>query len=72
VTQDENKAIEYYQRASDMSNAMAAYNLGVCYMNGAGVTQDKNKAIEYFQLLHIWVMQVRYSTLECVTIMLKN
>ena len=44
VSQDKQKAIELYQRAIDMGNALAIYNLGCFYLK-----EDKKKAIELFQ-----------------------
>ena len=42
------KAIEYYQKASDLNNPYAITNLGSMYLNGEGVKQDINKASELF------------------------
>jgi len=49
VPQDEKKAIELYQRASDMKNANALVHLGDFYENGKGVPQNLEKAIELYQ-----------------------
>lgn len=42
------KAIEWWQKAADLGNANAIYNLGVMYINGHGVPRDPNRAIELF------------------------
>ena len=39
------KAIELYQRSSDMGNSAAMVNLGLLYKNGTGVAKDMKKAI---------------------------
>ncbi|MES5004938.1 tetratricopeptide repeat protein [Prevotella disiens] len=37
------------EKAIEQGNAMAANNLGFCYLNGFGVEKDKEKAKYYFQ-----------------------
>ena len=49
VKEDKQKAIELYQRASDMGHAGAMYNLDYCYEHGDCVKEDKQKAIELYQ-----------------------
>lgn len=46
---DYQKAVEYYQKAAALGNAMALNNLGMCYEHGYGVTQDYEKAKEYYE-----------------------
>jgi TPR repeat protein len=49
VSQDFNKAFEYYQQAAKLNHSDAIYKLGLCYKNGKGVSNDINKAIQYYQ-----------------------
>ena len=48
VSQDKQKAIELYQRAADMGDTNAMFNLAVWHENG-GVSKDKEKTIELYQ-----------------------
>ena len=49
VTQDYEKAVEWYQKAAQQGFANAQYNLGVMYEHSKGVTQDYEKAVEWYQ-----------------------
>jgi TPR repeat protein len=49
VTQDYQKAYEWFQKAAEQGSAVAQTNLGVMYYQGDGVTQDYQKAYEWFQ-----------------------
>ena len=42
------KAVEWYTKAAEQGNAVAQYNLGVCYNFGKGVEKDLQKAIEWY------------------------
>lgn len=44
---DHTKAIDYYQKAADMGNMNAMYNLGLHYCRD--INYDRKKAIEYFE-----------------------
>ncbi|CRF50309.1 hypothetical protein HHE06_01320 [Helicobacter heilmannii] len=50
---DENKdyakALQYYQKAADMGETRAYFDLGLMYFNGNGVAKDYSKALQYFQ-----------------------
>ena len=43
------KAREWYEKAADMGDAYAMYNLGALYQDGQGVAQDYAKARELFE-----------------------
>ena len=50
MSRDIKKAVELYQRASDMGNADAMFSLGTIYENGKeGVPKDVMKAVELYQ-----------------------
>ena len=49
VSQDKQKAIELYQRASDMGNTHAKNILVVCSAAGIGVSQNKKKSVESYK-----------------------
>ena len=49
VEQNYTKAVEYYERAANLGNSDALYNLGVCYYKGYGVEQNYTKAIKYYE-----------------------
>ena len=44
VEQDYAKAFHYYDMAAHQDNALAKYNLGLCYYYGYGVAQDIKSA----------------------------
>ena len=48
VTQDMQKAVEWYTKAAEQGHAAAQYNLGNCYYDGEGVEKDLQKAIEWY------------------------
>ena len=50
MPQDWNKANELYQKAGELGNANAYYNLGDSYYSGRGVDIDKKKAKHYYEL----------------------
>ena len=43
------KAIPLFQKAADMGNKIAMYNLGNAYRNGNGVPKDMTKAAEWYE-----------------------
>ena len=46
---DQRKAVELFQRASELGLASAHFNLGTSYQSGGGVEQDRKKAIHHWQ-----------------------
>jgi len=44
------KAIEYYKRAVDKNEMMAAYYLANMYLDGKGTSKDRDKAIELYKV----------------------
>ena len=50
VTQDYEKAVEWYRLAAMQGDAEAQFNLGRMYENGKGVTQDYKKAVDWYRL----------------------
>ena len=50
MTQDYNKALELWQQAGEIGNALSYYNIGGAYINGNGVERDEKKAVHYFEL----------------------
>jgi len=48
VTQDYDKAMEWYQKAADIDYLPAIHNVGYLYYHGYGVPQDYKKAFQYF------------------------
>jgi len=49
VEKDISKAVRLYQRAIDMGNPLAMFNLAVCYKYGQGVEKDLSKAVGLYQ-----------------------
>ena len=48
--QDLKKAVQWYQKATDLGNSEAMYNLGNCYQYGVSVEQNEKKALSLFEL----------------------
>lgn len=46
---NENEGFGWLVLATKSSNAIAFYNVGLCYEKGIGIPMDKKKAIEYFR-----------------------
>jgi len=44
-----NKAFTWYKRAAEAGNAIAQFNLGVCYDNGEGVAVNKIEADKWYE-----------------------
>lgn len=44
------KAVEYFQPAANLGNAVAQWYLAFCYENGFGIAKDLNQAFHYYQL----------------------
>lgn len=51
VTQDYNKAIEWFRKAAEQEEVNSIYNLGVCYIEGKGVAQNLDEAIRLYQII---------------------
>eukprot|EP00956_Cyclotella_meneghiniana_P042774 scaffold249315_cov39-Cyclotella_meneghiniana.AAC.2 len=47
---DHTKAVEHYERASELGCAVAHYNLGNSYRVGRGVDKDRKKATHHYQI----------------------
>ena len=43
------EAFEYYLKAARQGDALAQYNLGICYDNGYGVEKDLSEAVIWFR-----------------------
>ena len=50
VTKDMNQAILWWQKAADKGDAVAQYNLGQVYFQGAGALQDLVQSHMWFSL----------------------
>ncbi|KAK8896208.1 hypothetical protein M9Y10_014103 [Tritrichomonas musculus] len=48
VSQDKQKAVQYYTEAAEQGNLNATYALAACYSYGKGVAADKKKAFEFY------------------------
>ena len=48
--QDYKEAVRLYRLAADQGNAVAQYNLGICYEFGKGVAKDLDEAIRLYRL----------------------
>lgn len=48
VKQDDQTAVQWFQKAADQGSAGAQYNLGIMYVSGRGVRQDKSMAKDLF------------------------
>lgn len=49
MTQDYDKAFEWYTKAADQGLDVAQLNIGDLYENGYGVPQDYDKAFEWYK-----------------------
>ena len=49
VTQNDGKAVKWYQKAADQGLAGGQFLLGTMYANGQGVTQDDGEAVKWYQ-----------------------
>ncbi len=49
VSVDKQKAVELWQKAAELGNDKAQYNLGACYNDGDGVEQNKEEAVKWFR-----------------------
>jgi hypothetical protein len=49
ISVDKHKAVELFQKATNLGNNIAQYDLGNCYLYGIGVEVDYNKAFELFK-----------------------
>ena len=52
VSQDYQKAIEYYSKAVDQDYSRGYYSLATLYKSGLGVEKDTPLALKYYSLLH--------------------
>ncbi len=50
VSQDDEEAVEWYQRAARQGHPIGQYNLGVCYMRGRGIEMDRVEALKWVSL----------------------
>lgn len=48
-TYNSNPTVENYRTAANQGNAIAQYNLGLCYCDGNGVTKDINQAVYWWK-----------------------
>ena len=46
ITQDYNKAMEWYQKAAELGNAAGMNAIGLMYRSGYGISKDYDKAME--------------------------
>lgn len=49
ITQEESPLITEYRKAAEQGNAIAQYNLGVCYQYGNGVPKNQAEAINWYK-----------------------
>ena len=49
-TVDHVKAVEWYQRGSELGHSIAHYNLAGAYLRGEGVQVNRKKAIHHYQI----------------------
>ena len=49
VKQNNQAAVQWYQKAAEQGDAKAQYNLGVAYATGQGVRQDNRTAVEWYR-----------------------
>ena len=49
VPKDEAEAVKWYRKAAEQNDAVAQYNLGVCYAKGQGVAKDEVEAVKWFR-----------------------
>jgi len=59
-TKDEDKAIDYWQKARDCGLFDSAYEAGVRYWNGDGVPEDKSKAVNFVYLAATTIPEAMY------------
>jgi TPR repeat protein len=67
VTKSAEKAVELYERAIELGNASAMFNLAVCYENGEGVTKSAEKAVELYERAIELGTLARCSIWRCAT-----
>ena len=48
VTQDDFKAVKYWQKACGLKVGRGCFNLGVMYANGKGVRQGNTEILNFF------------------------
>jgi len=48
TAENDQLAVQWYEKAAKQGNAKAQYQLGKCYKNGEGVTKDRKKAFALF------------------------
>ena len=49
VEQDQEKAFQYFQKASEAGDESAMFNLADCYFNGLGTEQSEEQAVPWYQ-----------------------
>lgn len=60
------KAFKCYLIAADKGNALAQFNLGLCYENATGTSLDLKKANEYYKNLQIKVIKKHITLLVLI------
>ncbi len=48
TTENDQLAVQWYEKAAKQGNAKAQYQLGKCYKDGEGVQKDRKKAFQLF------------------------
>lgn len=43
------KAVEWYRKAAEQGNAVAQFNLAMCYQSGQGVVKDLTEAVKWYR-----------------------
>ena len=49
AAEDHAEAVKRYRKAAEQNEAVAQYNLGVCYKNGKGVAKDDVEAVKWYR-----------------------
>jgi TPR repeat protein len=49
IPKDEAEAAKWYRKAAEQDNALAQFNLGVCYNNGQGMAKDEVEAVKWWR-----------------------
>jgi hypothetical protein len=49
LKKDDSKAVDWYLKAAEQGNAVAQYNLAVCYERGEGTEPDEAMAAQWYR-----------------------